>query len=93
MSEKKRSSKTTDIGNVYDSIFKQVMEDLALTILNRFRAIKVAKLKRLTDIHNQLTILSRLRKLESQTITNINAMPITIDIQQDYLYNKGRVQL
>jgi hypothetical protein len=36
-----------------------------------------------------LTILSRLRKLEAETIQTASDMPISIDIKQDYLYNKG----
>jgi len=37
----------------------------------------------------QLVTLSRIRKLEGQTEKQIAAMPITYDIETDYLYNKG----
>jgi len=45
----KHHPKVTDKGNVYDNIFKQVMEDLALIILNWFRELKVVHLHRLTE--------------------------------------------
>ncbi len=37
----------------------------------------------------QLLILSRLRKLDKKTENQINKMPITYDIENDYLFNKG----
>ncbi|MGB3585259.1 MAG: hypothetical protein WBA23_01910 [Tunicatimonas sp.] len=37
----------------------------------------------------QLVTLSRIRKLEEQTEKQIRAMPITYNIETDYLYNKG----
>ena len=37
----------------------------------------------------QLVTLSRIRKLEQETEKQIEAMPITYDINTDYLYNKG----
>ncbi len=40
----------------------------------------------------QLTILSRLRKLEVQTKKIINEMPITYDIKKDGLYKEGRIK-
>ncbi len=36
-----------------------------------------------------MVTLSRIRKLEGQTEKQIAAMPITYDIETDYLYNKG----
>lgn len=38
----------------------------------------------------QLLVLSRLRKLDEETEKRITAMPITYDIEQDYLYNKAK---
>lgn len=37
----------------------------------------------------QLVTLSRIRKLEQETEKQVEAMPITYDIETDYLYNKG----
>ena len=37
----------------------------------------------------QLTVLSRLRKLEDLTYKIVTEMPIIYDIEQDYLYKKG----
>jgi hypothetical protein len=34
-------------------------------------------------------VLSRLRKIDGETIKISEDMPITYDISQDYLYNKG----
>jgi len=45
---------------------------------------------RLRKYIKQLEILSRLRKLEEITIKASNDMPITYDIQTDYLYKKGK---
>ena len=38
----------------------------------------------------QLVTLSRIRKLEEETEKQIEAMPITYDIETDYLYNKAK---
>lgn len=43
----------------------------------------------LTKFLSQLIMLSRLRKIEALTIKIAEEMPITIDIETDYLYNKG----
>ncbi len=40
-------------------------------------------------IFNQLNVLSRLRNLNEETVKIITEMPITIDFDKDYLYNKG----
>jgi hypothetical protein len=37
-------------------------------------------------------VMSRLRKINDLTYKISQDMPITYDIQQDYLYNKGKVQ-
>ncbi|MGB1242694.1 MAG: hypothetical protein ACPG49_09240 [Chitinophagales bacterium] len=82
----------------------QVPSEIILAILGHFakkdseivlRAI-VSKLKEVCKTTNelgkyikQLVILSRLRKLEQLTIKISNAMPITIDIEKDYLYQLG----
>ncbi len=41
----------------------------------------------------QLVTLSRIRKLEQETEKQIQAMPITYDIETDYLYNKAKEQV
>ncbi len=41
----------------------------------------------------QLKILSRLRKLEEETLKFIEAMPITYDITNDFLYLKGKKEV
>lgn len=38
----------------------------------------------------QLVTLSRIRKLEKKTEKQVQAMPITYDIETDYLYNKAK---
>lgn len=57
-------------------------------IISKLRQVSHSE-QELKSSLNQLTILSRLRKLEAETIQTASAMPITIDIKQDYLYNKG----
>lgn len=47
------------------------------------------KVKELEKFFNQLNILSRLRNLNEETVKIITEMPITIDFDKDYLYNKG----
>lgn len=49
MPPKKPQITATDRGNVYDRIFKDVMEDLALTILGRFYNVHVSQLRRLPE--------------------------------------------
>ncbi|MBP8239099.1 MAG: hypothetical protein KAX50_04030 [Saprospiraceae bacterium] len=49
MPPKKPKTTATDTGNVYDRIFKDVMEDLALTILGRFYNVHVGQLRRLPE--------------------------------------------
>jgi len=61
---------------------------LILAHLKRHRADSI----RLRKYIKQLEILSRLRKLEEITIKASNDMPITYDIQTDYLYKKGKLE-
>jgi len=93
--------KTIDYRQLLDS---DTGKEVVLAILADFKGtpadavirLIISKLRQLSHSEqelksslNQLTILSRLRKLEAETIQTASAMPITIDIQQDYLYNKG----
>ena len=57
-------------------------------IINKLKKVapNQAELKRSLQ---QLVTLSRIRKLEEQTEKQVKAMPITYDIETDYLYNKG----
>ena len=41
---------------------------------------------------SQLNVLSRLRNLNEKIVENISIMPITIDIEKDYLYKQGLEQ-
>lgn len=95
-SKKNKTPTVTDTGNVYDRIFKEVMADFNNTPADAVIRLIISKLRQVSHSEqelksslNQLTILSRLRKLEAETIQTASAMPITIDIKQDYLYNKG----
>ncbi|MEZ4985349.1 MAG: hypothetical protein R2795_09990 [Saprospiraceae bacterium] len=79
--------------------------EVVLTILSDFQGdapaeavirMVLQRLRQLSDNEQELkswfaklTILSRLRKLEAETVKNVSDMPITIDIKQDYLYNQG----
>jgi predicted transposase YdaD len=93
--------KTIDYRQLLDS---DTGKEVVLTILADFNntpadaviRLIISKLRQVSHSEqelkrslNQLTILSRLRKLEAETIQTASAMPITIDIKQDYLYNKG----
>lgn len=69
--------------------FKNTPADAVIRlIITKLRQVSRSE-QELKSYLNQLTILSRLRKLEAETIETASAMPITIDIKQDYLYNKG----
>lgn len=64
---------------------------------NKIIALIISKLKKVAPNDaefkkslQQLVTLSRIRKLEKQTEKQIKAMPITYDIETDYLYNKGK---
>jgi len=59
---------------------------LILAHFKRYRADSI----RLRKYIKQLEILSRLRELAETTIKASNDMPITYDIQTDYLYKKGK---
>lgn len=69
--------------------FKNTPADAIIRlIISKLRRVSHSE-QELKSSLNQLTILSRLRKLEAETIQTASDMPITIDIKQDYLYNKG----
>lgn len=63
-------------------------EDIILRIIQKLQQITPgeAELKRSLQ---QLVTLSRIRKLEKETEKLIEAMPITYNIETDYLYNQG----
>ena len=69
--------------------FKDTSPEVVIRlIIHKLREISQSE-QELKAYLNQLTILSRLRTLEELTVENIIAMPITIDVKKDYLYNKG----
>ena len=58
-------------------------------IIRRLQGVSKDEIK-LRKYIKQLTILSRLRKLEGETVKQIETMPITYDIKKDYWYKEGR---
>jgi len=86
------------------SINSEVPEELILSILTDFPKAEAGKvidkilfrLQQLTHDEatlkrylQQLMVLSRLRKLDTDTERRVENMPITYDVETDYLYNKG----
>ncbi len=82
----------------------QIPEELVLAILSDFKGkdpeeiirLITEKLKKcsnsdadLKKFKEQLTVLSRLRKLEEKIIKNNNNMPITYNLEEDYCYQMG----
>ena len=63
-----------------ESILRMIMRQLKLVCKNKSELSKYIK---------QLVVLSRLRKIEDLTIKITEDMPITYDIETDYLYQKG----
>lgn len=63
-------------------------EQVIARIIARLRAVSTdeASLKKSVQ---QLLILSRLRRLSERKKKQADAMPITYDIEQDYLYKQG----
>ena len=49
MKPRKKQSPEKDTGNVYDRIFKQLMNELALPIVNRFLGLNLQQVQRLPD--------------------------------------------
>ncbi len=91
--------------NYRELLDSEIPEAIILSILSDLEnedSVKVVKLilanlkrhssddTRLRKYIRQLEVLSRLRKLEEVTINASIDMPITYDIQTDYLYNKGK---
>ncbi len=87
-----------------DLLSSDTGNEIVLAILADFKdrqpeAILRLIIQRLSDVSknknelqkyfNQLNVLSRLRKLDNETIKIISGMPIYIDIEKDQLYNKG----
>lgn len=92
---------------VNDALSSDVPEEIILAILTDYPKVEadnvintiIQKLKRVASNEaefkrslQQLVTLSRIRKLEKNTEKQIKAMPITYDIETDYLYNKGMEQ-
>ena len=63
--------------------------DIIRFVMRRLQEVSGDEIK-LRKYIRQLTILSRLRKLESETIKQVENMPITYDIKNDYWYKEGR---
>lgn len=92
----------------YEELIKSsVASEVVLAILANFKGrdpeavlrLIVQQLKKvsknkaaLSKYLKQLTMLSRLRKLETKTEKTIDDMPITIDIQKDGLYLRGKAE-
>jgi hypothetical protein len=96
-----KNIKDYDCDNLLNS---EIPEEIILAVLSNFKD-KPAKeiirriLERLQEISNdetklrkylrQLGVLSRLRKLLSETIKQVRQMPITYDIKTDFLFQEG----
>ncbi len=63
-----------------ESILRLIMRQLKAVCQNPSELSKYIK---------QLVVLSRLRKIDNLTIKITQDMPITYDVETDYLYNKG----
>ncbi len=68
---------------------KEQSESILRLLVKQLKAISKTKTEFRKHI-KQLVILSRLRKIEDLTIKITEEMPITYDIENDYLYKKGR---
>ncbi len=90
-----------------EMLSSQIPEEIMLAILCDYKGEQPEKIIRLivqkliatsrnkTDLQKfikQLSILSRLRKLEEQTDKTFKDMPINYNIATDYLYNKGKTE-
>lgn len=90
-----------------DTLASSVPEELVLGILNDFGDLDdlevirkiIQRLQaisgdegRLGKYLKQLKILSRIRKLDKLVIEEVEKMPLTINIQEDYLYNRGKAE-
>jgi len=67
---------------------KEHTEQILSSILKKLKKLSKSR-KDLEKFQQQLIILSRLRKLEKETIKILDAMPIEYDIEKDYLYQQG----
>ena len=67
---------------------KEKPVELVRKILERLQELSGNRTK-LRKYLYQLTILSRLRNLENETIEQTENMPIVIDIEKDGLYRRG----
>ncbi len=67
---------------------KEQTESILRLLVRQLKAVCRSE-QELSKYLQQLTILSRLRKLEEETTKIIADMPITYDIEQDYLYKQG----
>jgi hypothetical protein len=67
---------------------KKDQEVILRTIVTRLRIV-CKNATELSKYIKQLIILSRLRKAEDLTVKITSEMPITYDIEQDYLYKQG----
>ena len=68
---------------------KTKAEAILRLILSRLKSVCQHKAD-LSRYIEQLIILSRLRRLEFQTIQTTSDMPVTIDVEKDYLYLQGQ---
>lgn len=82
-------SRSTDLTSLLGNYHKENAAIILEAIIRKLK--KVCKSQ--TDLKKfieQLIVISRMRNLEQLTIKISKAMPITYDIETDYLYNLGR---
>lgn len=82
--------------NIPEEIVLSILTDFPKADINQVIEQIVTKLRsvatdeaQLKKSLQQLITLSRIRKFEKETEKKIEAMPITYDIENDYLYTKG----
>ena len=69
--------------------FHQIAPEVVIRqIIDRLQQVSRSELE-LKKYVRQLNILSRLRRLDKETIKITEAMPITYDIKKDYLFQQG----
>lgn len=73
---------------VLSNYSKEQSEDILRSLIERLKKVSKSNLD-LSKFMKQLLILSRLRHLDDITYKISTDMPITIEIEKDYLYNLG----
>ena len=73
---------------VLGDFHQEAPEEVIQQIISRLREVSKNQ-QQLQKYIRQLNILSRLRKLEQETLKTIKRMPITFDINQDKIFQMG----